>query len=97
MAALQHGIPAVATSGSQTDPILRHRDGEAFTLCPESDVHAFADAVAALHQDSRKRRQMGQEAFHLYQQEFDWPILASRVEAFLNRNSAPAPKTVLAA
>ena len=97
MAALQHGVPAVATSGSQTDPVLRRSDGEAFFLCPEADVRSFANAVVTLQSDRQRRLRMGRCASRLYQDEFDWSVLACRVESFLNRNSSPTPKTVLAA
>jgi glycosyltransferase involved in cell wall biosynthesis len=89
MAALQHCVPTVATAGTQTDPILRRNDGNAFVLRPETDVDGFAEAASALQRDPETRKQLGRFAHRLYRDEFDWPVLARRVEEVLRRNSPP--------
>jgi glycosyltransferase involved in cell wall biosynthesis len=94
MAALQHGVPTVATAGAQTDPILHRNDGNAFVLRPETDVDAFAEIALALQNDPDRRRQIGRAARRLYRVEFDWPVLAGSVEDALRRNSPPVHSTV---
>jgi glycosyltransferase involved in cell wall biosynthesis len=94
MAALQHGVPTVATAGTQTDPILRRNDGNAFVLRTETDVDGFAEAASALQRDPEKRKQLGRFAHRLYRKEFDWPVLARRVEDVLCRNSPPVHSIV---
>lgn len=94
MAALQHGVPTVATAGTQTDPILHRNDGNAFVLRPETDVDAFAEIASALQKDPDQRHQLGRVARRLYRDEFDWPVLARRVEDVLRRNSHPVHSTV---
>jgi glycosyltransferase involved in cell wall biosynthesis len=94
MAALQHGVPTVATAGAQTDPILHRNDGNAFVLRPETDVDEFAEIALALQNDPDRRRQIGRAARRLYRNEFDWPVLARRVEDVLCRNSTPVNSTV---
>jgi glycosyltransferase involved in cell wall biosynthesis len=94
MAALQHGVPTVATAGAQTDPILHRNDGNAFVLRPETDVDAFAEIAFALQNDPDRRRQIGRAARRLYRNEFDWTVLARRVEDVLCRNSPPVHSTV---
>jgi glycosyltransferase involved in cell wall biosynthesis len=94
MAALQHGVPTVATTGSQTDPLLHRNNGSAFVLRPETDVDSFAEVASALQNDPDRRRQIGRAARRLYRKEFDWPVLARRVEDVLRRNSPPVHSTV---
>ena len=94
MAALQHGVPTVATAGMQTDPIFHRNDGNAFVLRPETDVDAFAEIASALQKDPDQRHQLGRVARRLYRDEFDWPVLARRVEDVLRRNSHPVHSTV---
>ena len=80
MAALQHGIPVVGTSGRQTDQILSLARG-ALTLIPVDQPDAFGAAVAHLAGDPLARRRLGEAGRRLYTTEFDWPVIATRLLA----------------
>jgi len=101
MTSLQHGIPTLATSGSQTDAIFHLHDGDALLLRPEADADAFAEAAVELYRDAPRRLSIGGRGHALYATHFDWPVLATTVEAdvrdIIHRplptvdSSAPAP------
>jgi len=83
MAALQHGLPTVGTSGDATDVVLSEADGRALVLTPAGDAAAFCDATVRLALDAGLRAEMGMEASHLYEREFAWPVIARRLEQTL--------------
>jgi glycosyltransferase involved in cell wall biosynthesis len=78
MAALQHGLPVVATDGPLTDRILRDAP-DALRLVTVDDEPAFADAVVALARDPAQRRWLGRGARELHDAHFAWPRIARRV------------------
>ncbi len=94
MAALQHGIPVVGTSGRQTDQILLlARD--ALTLIPVDQPDAFSAAVSHLAADPLARGRLGEAGRRLYSNEFDWPVIATRLlagfgEAAMGRDNSLA-------
>jgi glycosyltransferase involved in cell wall biosynthesis len=82
MAALQHGLPVVGTSGPLTDPLLR-RAGSALQLTEVGDDEGFAHAAAGMAADPDARRSAGAAARRLYELNFDWPVAAGRLLAAL--------------
>jgi glycosyltransferase involved in cell wall biosynthesis len=74
-AALQHGLPIVGTRGPVIDSSLVDTEGT-LRLVPAGRADLFARAVAELAQQPAERRRMAQAARSLYEQRFDWPVLA---------------------
>jgi glycosyltransferase involved in cell wall biosynthesis len=83
MAALQHGLPIVGTSGGLTDPMLT-RSTSAMRLVPVGDVTAFGAAVRLISENSHLRCSMAEAARVLHTREFDWPVAAERLLRVLN-------------
>ena len=81
MAALQHGLPVVGTDGCHTDALLRRAD--ALRLTPVGDRDAFARAVCELAADPVARARQQSSARALYESEFDWAVVSSRLLAGL--------------
>jgi glycosyltransferase involved in cell wall biosynthesis len=79
MAALQHGLPVVGTDGASTDHLLR-RATEALRLVPVGSSESFAEAVSSLAVDADLRSVMGNAARRLYEECFNWPVLAGRLQ-----------------
>lgn len=75
MAALQHGIPVVATIGPLTDRLLANYPS-ALLLSPVGDTEAFARGVDLAITGHERRRQAARE---LYAEAFDWPVIAERL------------------
>jgi glycosyltransferase involved in cell wall biosynthesis len=75
MAALQHGLPVVGTDGELTDDLLRAN----LALTPVDRPDLFAAAVAELANDAGVRAQAGARARRLYEQSFDWPVIANHL------------------
>jgi glycosyltransferase involved in cell wall biosynthesis len=82
MAALQHGLPVVGTSGHLTDPALREA-APALRLTEVGDSGCFSSAAARLAADPDARAAAGAEARRLYERDFDWPVAADRLLAAL--------------
>lgn len=82
MAALQHGLPIVATDGPSTDAILR--ESGALRLAPVNRPGLFIDAVQQLATSSSDRVALGDNARRLYERAFDWPHLATKLLASLD-------------
>jgi glycosyltransferase involved in cell wall biosynthesis len=82
MAALQHGLPVVGTSGRLTDPVLRRSTG-ALRLTEVGDPHAFARAAAGLAASTEDRASAAAQARRMYERSFDWPVIAERMLAAL--------------
>jgi glycosyltransferase involved in cell wall biosynthesis len=78
MAALQHQLAVVGTGGPLTDSCLT-RASNALQLRPVMRRDLFSDAVLGLAADPGKRSELGREGRRLYEHEFDWPILCSRL------------------
>jgi len=78
MAALQHGLAVVGTDGPLTDPIFR-RPPVAVRLVPVGRPDLFSTAVHDLADSTDDRAALGVAARQLYQDCFDWPVLADRL------------------
>jgi glycosyltransferase involved in cell wall biosynthesis len=77
MAGLQHGLPVLGTEGPLTDAVLA--DTEAVRLAKVGRPDEFATAAARLAEDPEQRRGMGVAARHLYETQFDWPVVAEKL------------------
>ncbi len=78
IAALQHGLPAVTTTGELTDDFLRSAVGHAFDAAPASDRQAFVDAAVRLGNDPPRRDLLARGGSALFEAHFSWPGIASR-------------------
>ena len=78
MAALQHGLPVVGTSGRSTDAVL-DASTSAMRLVDVNRLGELRAAVRELSADARLRRSMGRSARELYLQTFHWPVIAERL------------------
>lgn len=79
MSALQHGVAVASTDGHLTDSALRAATS-ALTLVPAGDAEAFAAAVVELARSPHERSARGAAGRALYEAEFDWPIVAERID-----------------
>jgi glycosyltransferase involved in cell wall biosynthesis len=75
MAALQHALPVVGTNGPSTDPALR-RATDALRLLPVGSPGPFVEAVIDLALRADLRSAMGKAARRLYEECFEWAVLA---------------------
>jgi glycosyltransferase involved in cell wall biosynthesis len=92
MAALQHALPVVGTSGRLTDGVLAQAT-DALTLVPVDRPDLFADAVVKLAQSPDDAERSGRAGRALYESAFDWPVIASRLlRAFELESVHPPPK-----
>ncbi len=76
MSALQHQIPVVGTSGHLTDRVLLRSD-RALHLVPVGERERFTEAVARLAANPERRRELGRAGRELYEERFDWPVIAA--------------------
>jgi glycosyltransferase involved in cell wall biosynthesis len=74
MAALQHGIAVVGTTGPLTDELLI--SGDFLELAPVDDLGAFVRAALRLASNSDERRSLGEAGRKSYEDNFDWPVIA---------------------
>lgn len=81
MAALQHEVPVVGTSGPSTDAVFTTWNGRAWCLVdPPVTIQAFSSAVVDLALASdEKRRSIGQRGRQLYDAEFSWQSVVQRL------------------
>ncbi|MDX1548906.1 MAG: glycosyltransferase [Rhodothermales bacterium] len=83
VAALQHGVPTLATAGSHTGALLRAAGGDAFALAPDDDAAAFAAQARALHSDPARRAALGQAGRAFFARHHAWDVLAARLAGAL--------------
>lgn len=83
MAALAHGLPVAGTRAKSTDRVLIDHP-EALLLTPVGQPGTYARAVLELISDCSRLRGLGDCGQRLYEQCFDWPVLAQRVTAALD-------------
>jgi glycosyltransferase involved in cell wall biosynthesis len=92
MAALQHAVPVVGTSGRLTDSVLAEAT-DALTLVPVDRPDLFADAVVELAQSRDDADRRGRAGRALYESNFDWTVIAGRLlQAFELESVHPPPK-----
>jgi glycosyltransferase involved in cell wall biosynthesis len=94
MAALQHGVPVVGTSGPLTDSVLR-RATEALRLVPVDRPDLFTEAVLSSVRLPTETRCQARAARTLYDTHFAWPVIAERflsaLDIDVNRKVAQCP------
>jgi glycosyltransferase involved in cell wall biosynthesis len=78
MAALQHGLPVVATDGPLTDDLFR-KTPHAIHLVPAGRPALFAAEVVRLAERPAERASLGSAAEVLYRSCLDWPVSARRL------------------
>jgi glycosyltransferase involved in cell wall biosynthesis len=78
MAALQHGVPVVGTTGFLTDRIFRDA-AHNLRLVPVESPGAFAAAAVHLALNSGERVALGLAGRELYERSFDWPVIAKEL------------------
>ncbi|MGZ4418093.1 MAG: glycosyltransferase [Gaiellaceae bacterium] len=78
MAALQHGVPVVGTSGFLTDRIFQNA-AHHLRLVPVESPRAFAAAVVHLASNPVERVALGTAGRELYERSFDWPVIAKEL------------------
>ena len=83
MTALQHGIATVGTRAQHTDAVFQEANGSALLLAEASAPDQFVGDVLRLAEDAALRARVGQGGQRLYEQEFDWPVIAGRMLATL--------------
>ncbi|MGA2011163.1 MAG: glycosyltransferase [Solirubrobacteraceae bacterium] len=79
MAALQHGLATVTTTGERTDPVLL--DPEVFGPAIGDDADRFCAEAVALALDPALRERRGLAGRALFARCFDWPVLCARLSA----------------
>jgi glycosyltransferase involved in cell wall biosynthesis len=84
IAALQHGLAVVGTSGESTGSILRP-----LGLCPFADMSGFADRAWELANDEKERASQRLLARDLYERNFSWPSIAEGLLAHMAPNGKP--------
>jgi len=82
MAGLQHGLPMIGTEGPLTDQVLADAK-DALVLTPVGRPEEFAATAARLAEEPEARERMGAAARRLYECQFDWSVVASRLHAAL--------------
>jgi glycosyltransferase involved in cell wall biosynthesis len=85
VAALQHGLPVVGTTVGRTDDWLLDCDG--IVAVPAHDVHGYAVAVRSLAASQAERSRRSAAARRLFDERFDWPVVARSVLRALGREA----------
>jgi glycosyltransferase involved in cell wall biosynthesis len=96
MAALAHGRPVLGLHGRNTDTLLAETPA-ALALTPVGDRAAFARAAVELVGDQAQLDAIGEAGRRLYEEQFDWPVLARRVASVLEPLAAGVPEIVFVA
>lgn len=85
LAALDHGLACVGTTGENTDPVFTAAAAaRTLRLTDSSDPHGFDGPVVELLSDSTERARMGAAASDLSARYFTWPALAGQLLAALD-------------
>ena len=80
MAGIQHGLPCVTTTGSQTDDFFLEYNGNAFVASSDSSTDDFCRNVRKVMEDSSLRNRLGEGGRRLYAERFEWEALAARAK-----------------
>ncbi len=89
MAALQHGVPVVGTSGHLTDSIWKTEAGRSILLTEVEDAPGFEAQVSVLTGDEARRSAVGRAGQALYEREFSLEVTARRFVEKLESVSKP--------
>lgn len=91
MAALQHGLAVIGTDGPLTDPALRESE-HALRLVPVGREDLFVDAAWRMASRDHEREKVGKAARRLYEERFDWPIIAETLLSHLSPRRTTAER-----
>lgn len=86
MAALQHAVPVVGTSGKSTSKELKAAY-DRLALVPADRPDLFVKAVLKLAAHPEERARLGAAGRQLYEERFDWPVIAETLGEGLRRHS----------
>jgi len=75
-AALAFGLPVITTSKTKT--LFSLRDHENVILVPPDDIPSLAGAIGELIDQPNLRRNLGEAAFKLWQEEFSFEVIGRR-------------------
>jgi len=89
MAALAHGVPVLGVHGTATDTVLTC-DPQVLMLTAAGDRCAFARAAVDLAADRSALGARGEAGRRLYEERFDWPVIARLVAQAVIDEAAPA-------
>jgi len=78
VAALQHRLPVVTTSGRLTEQNLF---ADAVAMVPCGDNDAFVRCVANLARDPGERGALAERGYRLYERTFTWPAIVAQFNA----------------
>jgi glycosyltransferase involved in cell wall biosynthesis len=78
--ALGSGVPIVAVSGTETDPLL-FRSNENVAFAEELSGPAFAEAALSLLRNPALRAQVAEGGRRLYEEHLSWPKIADQLLA----------------
>jgi glycosyltransferase involved in cell wall biosynthesis len=89
MAALQHGVAVVGSDGPLTDGSLR--ESGAVSLVANGSAEAMARGAVGLTADPRAQRRLGGAGRRLYDEHFDWSVIAAALLEALQYEERAAP------
>jgi glycosyltransferase involved in cell wall biosynthesis len=78
-------LPVVGTTVGRTDDHLLACDG--IVAVPADDVHGYAFAVRSLAASREERSRRGYAARSLFDEHFDWAVVARRVLQVIGREA----------
>lgn len=83
MAALQHGIALVGTSGKNTDGLWQSEAGDSLLLAPADSADAYAAVAESLISDPERTDCIGKAGASLYKRLFDWRHTIAATTSFM--------------
>lgn len=82
MAALQHGLPVVGTSGRATDDLLLQSDGVSLILT-RLEISEYVRAVERVYSRPDLQTSLRSGSRRLFEAEFSWPVIAQKLIRYL--------------
>jgi glycosyltransferase involved in cell wall biosynthesis len=89
MAALQHSVPVLSTSGRSTDAELRSPRAGLALVDADRGAEAFAQLAVELARDPDRRAELARQGREYYEQRCDWPAIASAMVARVAAGTTP--------
>jgi glycosyltransferase involved in cell wall biosynthesis len=83
MAALQHGIALVGTSGKNTDALWQSDAGDSLLLAPADSADAYAAVAESLISDPARTEHIGKAGASLYDRLFEWRHTIAATTSFM--------------
>lgn len=79
MAAFQHGVPVLSTAGISTDDVFLDVNMKCLVMTEVADLADYASEAVMLANDLGRCDRIGTNGRQLYEQRFDWPVIAKRL------------------